>query len=642
MRRRILAAFLLISGLITGVNATARELDLPEAQATLLKKVNQSPLDVIEVIVAALAEKPLPAKQEAYYQYVLSDAYYASILGPDALTAALRAHELAIQTGDETLLHWCKVKVAMAYDMAQDASPGLEYGQSALDWAQQNQNPGMESASLIALGSVNLTLSDFATALSYFKAAYQLARQHPDNQHVAEAAHVASYLGLVHEYQREHRQAIEYYLESADYYRATHNQIELANSLYGLGKAYWSLQDKAQALAHYNESMAISEALGDTQGAAYTALDLVGIQLAETKELNATELYDIAQLLQKTIATFARADNHNMQVNAIIKLAFAYRNAARYEQALVQVNNALVIAHKFGLLQKKVNLLAMQGELFARMNNYKRAYEAAIKRIKAAAEYRDLTDKTQLQQLYAEMEVGKVKHNNELLAAQNARQQAEIKVAKRDKTIIFLVVATLAMLCVAIIVLYVSAKRQHKLTLTLAQTDELTGLLNRRQALKLFEREITLARRHLQPLCMAIADIDDFKIINDTFGHQAGDEVLKFVAAKMCDCFRGSDIIGRIGGEEFLLAFPGVKTESAVTALEAFMGECLVLPEHLSEYQGLTITFSIGLINVDTRFDSTTALGIADELLYQAKAEGKARVVYKAENDVSGFAPKAM
>jgi GGDEF domain-containing protein len=87
-----------------------------------------------------------------------------------------------------------------------------------------------------------------------------------------------------------------------------------------------------------------------------------------------------------------------------------------------------------------------------------------------------------------------------------------------------------------------------------ASTDTLTGLLNRRS----FSQKVAAVPQHLHPVEVAMADLDHFKDLNDTYGHETGDRALRLFARVLRDALRGSDIVGRYGGEEFAIAFPGL------------------------------------------------------------------------------------
>lgn len=160
-----------------------------------------------------------------------------------------------------------------------------------------------------------------------------------------------------------------------------------------------------------------------------------------------------------------------------------------------------------------------------------------------------------------------------------------------------------------------------------ATTDELTGLMNRRNILKRLDEELQRAVRLQERLCIMIIDLDHFKRINDTHGHLFGDVVLKSAAASFRDTVRSYDIIGRIGGEEFLIISPGVDMEEAIGLADRVRMRVSELEFRQGE-QKITVTLSVG-----ATFLESSDLGIvsmmkrADRALYQAKEQGRNRVV---------------
>lgn len=160
----------------------------------------------------------------------------------------------------------------------------------------------------------------------------------------------------------------------------------------------------------------------------------------------------------------------------------------------------------------------------------------------------------------------------------------------------------------------------------MAVTDELTGLPNRRHLLERLGEAFAAARRRGQPLALLMADLDHFKRVNDRLGHATGDEVLRAAAAAMRESLREFDIVGRWGGEEFLVIFPGETPEGARVAAERLRlrVESALAAHPLLAGQPLKTTLSGGLVALDSSID--TAAGFiqrADQALYAAKAAGR-------------------
>ena len=162
-----------------------------------------------------------------------------------------------------------------------------------------------------------------------------------------------------------------------------------------------------------------------------------------------------------------------------------------------------------------------------------------------------------------------------------------------------------------------------------SRTDVLTGLYNRRYFDELLELEWGLAGRSKTPLTLMIADIDHFKKINDTYGHQAGDEYLKLISRSLRSVFqRKTDLVARYGGEEFVVLLPGKDADQALTLAESFKK---VISNTILTYKEETIqtTISLGLASCVPGSDESPDRLItrADNALYAAKDAGRNRVV---------------
>ncbi|MBD3634732.1 MAG: diguanylate cyclase [Methylophaga sp.] len=168
---------------------------------------------------------------------------------------------------------------------------------------------------------------------------------------------------------------------------------------------------------------------------------------------------------------------------------------------------------------------------------------------------------------------------------------------------------------------------------TLANVDELTGLPNRRAALKAISTQINRSKREQDQLCIGLCDIDFFKEVNDGHGHAAGDDVLKEIAGLLEEGFRDYDVIGRYGGEEFIFAV-SANMNSADVLLERIRASINQATFMLSG-QSHTITMSFGAVMVSN--DGKTLddwILYADEALYHSKASGRNRVTFY-ESDYS-------
>jgi len=158
--------------------------------------------------------------------------------------------------------------------------------------------------------------------------------------------------------------------------------------------------------------------------------------------------------------------------------------------------------------------------------------------------------------------------------------------------------------------------------------DPLTGLFNRRFMEESLERELRRAERSQLPVALLMVDIDHFKRFNDTFGHQAGDALLRALGNLLKETTRGQDVVCRYGGEEFAFVLSGASLEAAQKRAELLQGEIKQLNvRHGGQLLG-TVTISVGIAIFPNNGDGAEQLlKAADDALYRAKEEGRDRII---------------
>jgi diguanylate cyclase (GGDEF)-like protein len=164
----------------------------------------------------------------------------------------------------------------------------------------------------------------------------------------------------------------------------------------------------------------------------------------------------------------------------------------------------------------------------------------------------------------------------------------------------------------------------------LATTDALTGVNNRRALIQHGLEEFARSHRYNRPYSILIIDIDDFKQVNDTYGHAAGDEVLRQFARQVAGRMRRQDIFGRLGGEEFAMLLPETRLHDALTVSERLRHMCAESTYKLEGGDEVRVTLSIGLVErteEDGSFDSLQKR--ADDMLYRAKQTGRNCVIWE-------------
>lgn len=166
----------------------------------------------------------------------------------------------------------------------------------------------------------------------------------------------------------------------------------------------------------------------------------------------------------------------------------------------------------------------------------------------------------------------------------------------------------------------------------LATHDELTGLLNRREFERVLKEEEERSRRFMRPLSVLFLDVDYFKKVNDTYGHAAGDEVLREVARRVLEQIRSVDRLARIGGEEFAVMLAEANGVAALDVARRIVAAMESIPVRLSDGTRIGVTLSAGAAEMEgPAVRAEELLARADRALYAAKARGRNRALSAAE-----------
>jgi diguanylate cyclase (GGDEF)-like protein len=186
---------------------------------------------------------------------------------------------------------------------------------------------------------------------------------------------------------------------------------------------------------------------------------------------------------------------------------------------------------------------------------------------------------------------------------------------------------TTATFCVFLVVTLTLGRLKRSLVheKELARTDALTSIANRRAFFEIAGSELSRMNRYKRPFTIAYVDLDDFKLVNDQFGHEAGDDLLRRVSGAIRSTIRSSDLIARVGGDEFAILLPETNEDQAKSVIEKINAS---LKETLPK-RDPTTTFSIGVVTY-VRPPATVddMLKKADHMMYAAKREGKNGIRY--------------
>lgn len=298
--------------------------------------------------------------------------------------------------------------------------------------------------------------------------------------------------------------------------------------------------------------------------------------------------------------------------------------APQEQQSKIEIQSAMIAKQLQSINEQKNTISAQERELQTIYNNIDLQKERLL------VEEKNIKEKEKeleyLLKSYQEKQQEITDANNELkalnaeIATQNENlvQKEGIISTQRGAIGILLILFGI----IVLLILYVF--KQNKLLNALSQTDPLTGLFNRRALMETMQAEIQKYHRYETPFSILFIDVDHFKMINDSYGHDKGDRVLKIIASLMNQQTRDTDICVRWGGEEFMILATNTPLEDAVTLAENFRSTIEGYDFHL----GRKVTVSIGLSTMKKAQDKDALIKTADNALYIAKESGRNTIQY--------------
>ncbi|WJG11251.1 GGDEF domain-containing protein [Aliiglaciecola sp. LCG003] len=551
----------------------------------------------------------------------LSMVYYALSFPESAFANAQTALEYIDPDTQPWLYHMSKLNEAQAWDLTGKPNSGVIGANAALVWAELQQDTDLIVLALYVRGSLLNSMLDYRGALRDLQRAYEIAPQASN----LNRGDIAGMLALVYEYRREDSLAIPFFQEAASYHRANQNLLELSIALYGLGRANKNIGNIELGRQLLVESKQIATQVGDQQGVAYALKELAGLALAENN-------YQVAQqFIQQAFEIFEVSQNQYMLLDAYLTMA----KIALAENDLLAVKKFLHSAQSYvDIVNMPVQAIAfdeLTAQYLALSGHHQQAFELLLATMNRKQRLQSQTSTQQLHSLRSQYEIDMKDRENKLLEQKNQLQQSDLEsVETRNLQLLLLFGATLLICLLLVILVYRTVQNRARFE-HLANIDSLTGLANRRNVMEKLQTQIELARRHEFPLSVAIVDIDFFKKINDNYGHAGGDKVLKAIGSLFEQTFRQSDVIGRIGGEEFLIGLPHTALGDADRTLQSLSLNVKQLSDSF-DLSGLSLSISIGLSLYQAGESIESLLLRCDKALYQAKRGGRDQVVTYREN----------
>lgn len=572
---------------------------------------------------------------------------------PSAQQSLSQALSLYQNLGNQSALASTYRQLGLIFRYQSNYSAALEYLYMALAIFQQ-QGLTREIASVHnSLGIVLEKMGQFTKAARYHQLALETNYQLDDTSGIASALYN---LADIRRVMGDLTLALDYFEQALALDEASTNKKNIAYSRYKIG--FVNMQMGNFSIARENMQVA------------YTLFMEIGAKRDEDWALSGLAELDfkegnIEMALERATAIMerAKANNYNSLLMDIYLLLIdiqLYNKAYSVVEALIE--KALTLARTLEEASKISQLLASKVQVHEQLNELAAAY-TSLKQQKALDD--SLLDKKRVDAIASiQAQTEFVRRENEITLLKQQQALENVQEEKEREQQLFIVIAGVAVLLLGFLVYSRVAQSRYTRKLEhevkkrtvelqiantelaeLSLTDNLTGLKNRRflehqienQVLKAFHKSAMSAGkrepREQTVLCLFVIDIDNFKSINDTYGHVAGDSVLKQTAERLQQVMRASDYLVRWGGEEFVVAADFsdrlMAADLADRIIQGMRGETFFVDDNNRETITCSVGFSCFSYQADLPSDNrmSTLFGIADNCLYAAKAAGRNRWV---------------
>jgi diguanylate cyclase (GGDEF)-like protein len=611
----LLAAALLIAPAARAQNAPSASPEALIAEAERLQESNPE-------AALALAQRGLALATATHNAALIARAHRARCWSavpaqPDSiLSYAEQGLAAAARSGDAAAIARMRICRAYGRDHEGQVLQAIEdYDFAAREGARLG-NDSIRATAQMYRGEIHYYRGDFHRALTDLTAAYDIFTKMSwkDRELYTLNAMANVYADTrVGEYDK----AIEYYQQILPERQKQGNQLEIGVTYFNLGSTYESKGDFERALSYFNRSLEIDLQRNDP---AEVATDKRSIGVLLNKLHRPAE----ALVMLDQALAYWQKDGNAERIGAVqIPRAAVLRKLGRCVEVLEELNEARDV---FAASDNKRFLVRIDEEnalCYASLGNYEAAYDALSSQLALQKELGDNALGEQTTRMRVQFDAEKKEQENRTLMLEKTANE---RVRKLQLAVLLLSLVVMA----GLLALAVRQIRNARRLRIVALTDELTGVPNRRHLMLVAAESFKHARAANRPLGVLAVDLNRFKQINDTFGHGVGDAVLQRVAAALQGALRDDDVVGRIGGDEFIVLLPGASSEIADDVAQRIHE--VISATHFGDITAdLNVDVCIGAAQIRTSDSSIDdVIKRADDALYAAKSEARHQMAMKA------------
>lgn len=433
--------------------------------------------------------------------------------------------------------------------------------------------------------------------------------------------------GAVYGYMHDYDKSIEYYQKSLTSYQQLEYPAHEVEAMYGLAATYRYWKKYASAIEYYQlYQKAIEFSPNNIDGKFYAAY---GIAMTEAEQGNCSHaLVSIDYAINLEGLIDYKAELYKRKAQCLI----TNNKLNEAQQSLEKASNIFISIPELMGTRWQIETVKIAAELEQAKGNSKEAYQLLKQFNQSENEFwkKNMSDRLLLVRSALEAEQQNVEIS--LLQQREKVQKLQFEQQKQENTMQAYIIGFVILLVLFMLFFAYFQWHHSKKLMLLSVRDPLSDSFNRRYVFNFMYKLVNAKHCERKTVSIMVIDIDDFKQVNDQYGHPFGDEVIRKIAKIGSEILRTEDVIGRVGGEEFLCVLPRIDAVQSLHIAQRFVNtvnECEFFTEDINDKpQKVNVTVSIGLATTSKNVQTSAELYLqADKALYHAKYSGKNRAI---------------
>jgi len=560
--------------------------------------------------------------QVKYYQ-VLSELHMETSQYQLGLSSTAQGLKLAKHlTVPSLLIAELSYLRGFAFENLGDKDGAVRNYLNGLEVAESLEEMKYIAEGLINLGAIYYLSEEYEQSLIMLNDALTIANT-LDNDELKGS--VNSELGVLYAYMYQPKKAIKFYQSSYDHFKKAGMELYALNSLQNIAVNHMEENRYEQAIPLLEEIIANGDKFSNNEVLAgvYIRMAMAHVMKKAPDNEAAYQYLVIAEQYVKDV------EQHNAPMYFTVEKAYILEAMGRYDEALDSLKIAeelLANSSETKNTFSHYNLMYLQSEIYYKTGEYQQAFETQTQFLTRLTKDQSDVNMEKVEELRLSYESKQADLQNKILEQELSVQVMQLSDVTYHEKNLQLLIFFVALVILALAWFLIKITQGQKHLAKMSQLDELTGVVNRRHLMELGEKMFVRTQKENKCFSVLMLDVDNFKAINDTYGHKVGDDVLRDIARLGLNTMRLTDCFGRFGGEEFICLLPDTSQEQAYDIAERLR---LIIQDHQWDYKTLEkVTASIGVASYRKEHTDSflKLLKDADITMYQAKSQGRNRV----------------